>query len=114
MNINQTLFLIIFILLISCKGTANPNLLKDQKVKNMDNADKTEYSIDDREASKGEFEKFLKTLKQIPHTWFCAETTKGGITGYDAEDKNGVKYEYRAYSETGNNKSSIKKKLILH
>lgn len=79
----------------------------------MEDAIKTEYTINDKKVTKEEFDDFLKSLKEIQHTWFCVETAKGGITGYDAQDKDGIVYEYRAVSESGNSKCSIKKKLIL-
>lgn len=67
-------------------------------------------TIDDTVVNREEFEKFLKTLKEVPHTWFCAESTTGGETGYDAADWLGNIYEYRAISENSNNHWSIKKK----
>lgn len=57
------------------------------------------FLIEDKSVSKNEFDKFLATLKENPNTWFCAETTNGGRTGYDASDIEGVVYEIRFISE---------------
>jgi hypothetical protein len=59
------------------------------------------FFIEDKPVSKNEFDKFLATLKENPNTWFCAETNKGGRTGYDASDIEGVVYEVRFISEEG-------------
>jgi hypothetical protein len=62
----------------------------------MDRKDK--YLINNKSVSRKEFETFLATLKEVPGTWFCAETNKGGVTGYDALDSKGVVYRYRSES----------------
>lgn len=69
-----------------------------------------EYSIDDIPVTAEDFAAFLKALREMPNTWFCAETNMGGITGYDAVDTRGVVYHYRTYSESGNNRCTIKRK----
>jgi hypothetical protein len=68
------------------------------------------YLIDGKSVAKEEFNKFLSTLKEVPGTWFCAETNKGGRTGWDARDDKGVVYEYRCYSESNNSKQTIRQK----
>jgi hypothetical protein len=45
----------------------------------MDRKDK--YLINNKSVSRKEFETFLGTLNEVPDTWFCAETNKGGVTG---------------------------------
>jgi hypothetical protein len=87
---------------------------KKINIKDKNKMEKSIYTIDDKEVTKEIFDAFLAGLKEVPHTWFCAETDKGGITGYDGADEHGVVYEYRAISEPGNNKCSIRKKIILH
>jgi len=59
---------------------------------------KDKYLIDNKSVSKKEFERFLAKLKQVPGTWFCAETNNGGVTGYDAKDDKGVLYSYKSES----------------
>ena len=68
------------------------------------------YLIDGNSVTKDVFEKYLSTLKEVPGTWFCAETNKGGRTGWDARDDKGVVYEYRCYSESNNSKQTIRQK----
>jgi hypothetical protein len=74
---------------------------------------KTEYKIDDKLVSQQEFDTFKSVLKELSETWFCAETNKGGITGYDMVDTKGVVYQFRAESENGSSKISLGKKEIL-
>jgi|GEM_PF-2185908 len=69
-----------------------------------------QYFIDGREVAAAEFEARLKSLKEVEHTWFCAETSDGGITGYDGKDESGAVYEYRAESGQKAGKSSLAKK----
>lgn len=84
---------------------------KTHKVK----ADSTKviYIVDDKVVNKKIFDFILSGLTEIQGTWFCDKTSKGGMTGYDAKDKNGVVYEYRANSESYNNKCTINKKPTL-
>lgn len=70
-----------------------------------------DYKITGKSVSKEEFEEFLSTLKEIPHTWYCAETTTGGITGYDAKDFWGIEYEYRCNSEPEKSLCTISRKM---
>ncbi len=72
------------------------------------------YTINDKNVSIKEFGKFLGSLKEIKDTWFCAETNYGGITGYDAKDKLGKIYEYRAKSDQSGSTNSIKKKTTQY
>lgn len=72
-----------------------------------------EYTINDKIVSSKEFDKFLSSLTEVKGTWFCDETATGGNTGYDAKDKQGTMYEYRAESEQNSSRNSIKKKTIL-
>lgn len=64
---------------------------------------KVEYTINDTAVNVKKFDEFLKSLKEVEGTWYCAETKTGGRTGYNAKDKNGIVYEYM--SETDSNKS---------
>src|ERR1035438_1215619 len=68
---------------------------------------KAEYQIENKTVGQKEFETFLSSLKELEHTWFCAETSTGGRTGYDAQDKNGIVYEYRAITENKKSRSMI-------
>jgi len=65
------------------------------------------YSIDNKEVSKEEFERFLANLKEVHNTWFCAETSTGGTTGYDATDQHGIIYEFRSTSDSGKSANTI-------
>ncbi len=69
-----------------------------------------EYTINDKVVTEKEFSKFLSSLNQMDHTWFCAETNTGGETGYSAKDWKGVVYEYLSISDGGKSIHSIKKK----
>jgi hypothetical protein len=73
----------------------------------------TEYTIDGKSVSKEEFEKFLSGLKELSGTWYCAETSTGGITGYNAADKKNVIYEYKTTSDSGKSINAIRRKNIL-
>ncbi len=106
-----------FLLYVSQSSHA-PNLKKKKtrrllKAGNKDNIIKEVYQINDLPVTKKSFNKLLSSLKELTHTWFCAETTAGGRTGYEAVDKKGVIYEVRFESEYGNSISSIKKKILL-
>lgn len=68
------------------------------------------YSIEGMPVSRLEFEVFLKSLREIEGTWFCAETSEGGITGYDARDWRFARYEYRSESRRDGSVISIRKK----
>lgn len=69
-----------------------------------------EYSIDGKAVGAEDFKKKFDALKEVPGTWFCAETKNGGVTGYDMKDKSGNVYEFRAVSEPGSNRSVLVKK----
>jgi len=71
------------------------------------------YIINNNEVNKEEFDKFLKTLKEIENTWYCAELKDGGETGYDAADPNGIVYQVRFRSSMNGSRNSIIKKLTL-
>jgi hypothetical protein len=66
-------------------------------------------TIEGRVVSPAEFDAFLATLVEIPHTWYCAESTNGGRTGYDAQDAQGVRWTYCAISEGATNTSSLER-----
>jgi len=90
-----------------------PDKQKGKAHKVQNDSTKVTYILNDKEVNKKIFDYVLSGLTEIQGTWFCAETSKGGITGYDANDKNGVVYEYRTNSEPFNNKCTITKKPIL-
>ena len=83
------------------QGTRQDNTIGEEKT--------ARYSINDAPVAADEFNAFLKTLREVRGTWFCAETNKGGTTGYDAVDTRGAVYQYRVYSESGNNRCTIKR-----
>jgi hypothetical protein len=68
---------------------------------------KDRYLINEKSVSKKEFDKFLTTLKEVPGTWFCAETNVGGTTGYDAADNHGVLYMYKSETNADGTVNSI-------
>lgn len=68
------------------------------------------YKINERLVSKEKLDEFGKSLKEIKGTWFCAETSKGGRTGYDAIDKNAIVYTIRFSSEENISSGSILEK----
>ncbi len=99
--------ILLLITLIAITGTT----ASAQKQKHKNKA-VTEYTIDDKKVSKKEFNNFLSGLKEQEHTWFCDETSTGGMTGYDGKDKDGVLYEYRAETDSGSQKNTIKKSSL--
>jgi len=103
-------FFLIFIsfIHINCQSKNN-KLNKDLKLMEK----KDIYIINNNEVSKEEFDNFLKTLKEIEKTWFCAEMKDGGLTGYDASYTNGIVYEVRCKSNMNGSRNSVNKKLTL-
>ena len=74
----------------------------------------TLYEIDGVKVSSVEFNKKLKSLKEIEHTWFCKMMDSGGQTGYDAKDTiANVVYEYKATSVDGDSRNTLRKKVNL-
>ena len=69
-----------------------------------------ENFINGKKVSDEEFQSFLKTLKEIPDTWFCAKTSRGGRTGFNGKDETGNIYEYRSVSENEKQINSITSK----
>jgi hypothetical protein len=73
----------------------------------------TIYTINDSAVTEKKFNEFLTGLKEIEGTWYCAETTTGGRTGYEAKDKNGMVYVYKAETDLNKNLNSISTKKEL-
>lgn len=71
-----------------------------------------ELIIDGESVNKIKFHEFLKSLKEVEGTWYCAETKNGGRTGYDARDKDCTVYTVVFTSESGVSKSIIHKKIL--
>jgi hypothetical protein len=70
----------------------------------------SEYKIDGAIVEKKTFDAFLATLKEVPHTWFCGESTRGGMTGYDGVNAQGTVYICRFVSENGSSRLTITRK----
>ncbi len=104
----KTFYKLVLVMLFVITGTQS---YAQGITKKKNSQPSVEYTINDKKVSRVEFDKFLKGLEEIKGTWFCDETTTGGNTGYDAKDKQGTVYEYRAESEQHSSKNSIKKKL---
>jgi hypothetical protein len=70
------------------------------------------YKIDGKTVTEKKFNGFLKSLKQIDGSWYCAETSAGGITGYDAKGLFGARYQYQVSSSSvpDQNEATITKK----
>lgn len=113
MKIKIFLIVAIHLIILLSVTAMEANKIKNKKVKKMEDSSKEVFKINDKVVSIEEFTDFLNTLKEIPGTWFCAETKNGGRTGYDATDKDGIIYEYRSISEPGNYKSTITRKIEL-
>jgi hypothetical protein len=110
----KVVYLIALLAMLNITVSASEiNSKKNKNGSRMESLEKEQYKINDKVVSKEEFDKFLKSLKEVPHTWFCAETTNGGMTGYDATDQNGTVYEYRAVTDNGISRSTILKKGSL-
>jgi hypothetical protein len=69
-----------------------------------------EYRINGSVVEQKEFDTLLAALKEVPGTWFCAETKDGGTTGYNAVDSKGTVYVCRFISESNRTKASLSKK----
>lgn len=65
----------------------------------------SKYFINHERVTPEAFEAFRKTLTG-EEKWFCAETTDGGITGWESKDRAGRRFEIRMVSG-GDNTSSI-------
>ena len=73
---------------------------------------KSEYFIEDKPVSAQKFNAFLGQLKEVPNTWSCAETTKGGIVTYEVQGKDNTIYYYECENGSGSSKKVIKKKFV--
>lgn len=113
MKIKIFIVIVLYLIIVFTEAAGEFKKTKNKKANNMEDSSKVEYRINDKIVTEEEFINFLNTLTEVQGTWFCAETKKGGMTGYDAKDKDGIIYEYRANSEPGNNKSTITKKGML-
>ena len=54
------------------------------------------HTIEGKTVSKAAFEAFERKLVQVEGTWSCAETSVGGVVQYEARDRAGRRYHYRA------------------
>lgn len=63
----------------------------------------TTWQINGKKVSQRTFKKLLNKLKEVDGTWTCMETRGGGITRYQAKDKNGVVYQYEGRQEKNEN-----------
>ena len=61
---------------------------------------RTTCTIDGKEVTRREFDRFLATLTQTDG-WYCDETTTGGETGWNLRDAAGVKYTFKAVQDGG-------------
>lgn len=69
----------------------------------------TVYEIDGRICAKKEFEIRVGALKEVPKTWYCKETTKGGRTGWQLTDDQGRRYSYLAESDGAGARLSLRR-----
>ncbi len=63
------------------------------------------YKINGKQVSYKEYQEFLQTLTGREN-WYCDEVPGGGITGWEAKDAKGRRYEVRSVSG-GDNTSTI-------
>lgn len=68
----------------------------------------TAYRIDGKDVSKAEFQRLFATLKETGG-WFCAETTTGGETGWEAQAPDGTKYQYTAVTDGDRNSQALQR-----
>jgi hypothetical protein len=68
------------------------------------------WEINGRSVTRAEFERFLGTLREVPGTWYCAETTTGGETGHHALDSAGNLYEYQAVTDDSGDRSTLRRR----
>lgn len=72
---------------------------KTEKADTRENNTKMISYINGKKVSQRAFKIFLSKLEQITETWQCIKTKGGGITSYDAKDKNGTIYHYEIRQE---------------
>jgi hypothetical protein len=65
------------------------------------------FHVDGRAVDCDVFNAFLATLTEVPHTWYCAETTEGGDTGYDGTDAAGVGWTYVAATDAQGTRNTV-------
>jgi hypothetical protein len=61
---------------------------------------RTTCALDGKKVPRAEFDRFLATLIQTDG-WYCAETTTGGETGWNAVDAAGIRYAFKAVQDGG-------------
>jgi len=101
--------LLLTLILQACTGTSNSKVIENE-VGNRKDSVTCQYLIVGKEVEPEKYKKFHAKLKAKSETWFCDETSNGGITGYDAVDKRGLLYEVRTESDSGVIKNSISRK----
>jgi hypothetical protein len=72
-----------------------------------------QYFINNKNVSEERYKSFVDSLgamEEVPHTWYCGESTTGGRTGYQAKDKSGTVWIFDAISESDRNETRINKK----
>jgi len=104
-------FFLVLIMLISNISFANTfNCFHSPEATVCKDSTEVIYLIDNKIVSKVAFDSKIKNLEEITGTWYCAETTDGGITGYDAKDSKGDVFEVRYELVSGMSKNIIRKK----
>lgn len=72
---------------------------KIEKTDTQEKNTKMTCYINGNKVSQRAFKTFLSKLEQIMETWQCVKIKGGGITSYDAKDKNGMIYHYEIRQE---------------
>ncbi len=65
------------------------------------------FHVDGAVVDRDAFNAFLATLTEVPHTWYCAESTEGGTTGYDGTDADGVRWTYLAETDSQGTRNTV-------
>ncbi len=95
-------YVLLFLLAITAAFAQQPARAKSNSMTLQQTASTT-WQINGKKVSQRTFKKLLNKLKEVDGTWTCMETRGGGITRYQAKDKNGVVYQYEGRQEKNEN-----------
>lgn len=95
-------YVLLFLLAITAASAQQPAPAKSSAM-TLQQTTSTTWQINGKKVSQRTFKKLLNKLKEVDGTWTCMETRGGGITRYQAKDKNGALYQYEGRQEKNEN-----------
>lgn len=99
----RSAFLLLIVFAVTTAASAQqPAPAKSNAMTNQQTTPTT-WLINGKKVTQRTFKKLLAKLKEVDGTWTCMETRGGGITRYQAKDKNGVVYQYEGRQEKHEN-----------